>query len=217
MARAHSWKRRAFFPGIPVGQIHVVKPRIVLKRIEPSADHMDAALESGATDMISGARERLQCRPHVCLRVIYFVPADARPFHRGFRCPADQVNTSVQDDGGGGTARARQRSNRPPAILSDLVGKRIVVGFRFCSIKPPRAYTRPASAATATWFAPRGSGAPENDRSEAGDRCGDRLGRHDLLRIHPPHASGRPMPCRRGLESPRLNSYLFLSFAVDLL
>src|SRR4051794_19593316 len=83
MARAHSRKRRALFPGIPVGQIHVVKPRIVLKRIEPSADHMDAALESGAADVISGARERLQCRPRVRLRVIYFVPPDARPARAG--------------------------------------------------------------------------------------------------------------------------------------
>ena len=40
--------------------------------------------------------------------------------------------------------------------------------LRFCSMKPPIAQSLPSSAATPTWFAPRGSGAASSHASRAG-------------------------------------------------
>ena len=92
-------------------------------------------------------------------------------------------------------------------------------------------YSAEAGAHRGSRLAPRESSLPIEAAGREGRRGGDRVSgdgpelpipRHSQPPWGPPDSPGLPRGCRRtglarALRSTRLNSYLFLSFAVDLL
>ena len=103
----------------------MVQVGVVLERVEPAADDVDAPVPCRAAHVVPRARQRLEQRPAVCARVVSLVPADAGALFFRRRSAADQVNSPVERNRARSAARPRKRRKRRPAVGGHVVSVRV--------------------------------------------------------------------------------------------